>query len=437
MSDQVGTYVRRRELTCTLAELEANKNVVLLPSEVLYVNLGDGTYDLKIGDGQTTVGNLPYVIRMSDLRTIQETVERLVSSVDPDGNGVAADSDKLGGVAASEYPHGSGGVKSSHIDSGAVTTEKIGANAVTNAKLAKMAARTIKGNPSTASADPQDMTVEATRNLLGIPAHNYEYTGRDLSTIFTAAQLHAAVAAGDFTNIRVGDYWPITLNGTIYDYAGAAEKTLSNAIIKLEVAGVNFYRQYGDTAVPNHLLFCSRDLLPWTLMFRSENTTWYDTAATNPWLGSHLYQTLNNPSNGLLPLVAATDIGAYIYAGPNGNGMRFLGETKGPTATTATGWAWADRGKLFLPSEREVWGGDTWSEHSYGGGLALQWPIFAGTMRHIIKGLGNGGSRYYWWCCSSIAGSSGGICYVTYHGYPHYNSATFAWVGAPVCFLFS
>lgn len=266
--------------------------------------------------------------------------------------------------------------------------------------------------------------------------HNYTYDGRDLSQMFTAAELHQKVSSGDFSGIQNGDYWPITLNGTIYDYAGATEKTLSNAIIKLEVAGVNFYHQYGDTAVPNHLLFCSRDLLPWTLMFRSENTTWYDTAATNPWLGSHLYQTLNNPSNGLLPLIAATDIGEYIYAGPNGNGMRFLGETKGPTATTATGSAWLDRGKLFLPSEREVWGGDTRSEHGYGGGLPLQWPIFAGTMRHIIKGLGNGGSRYGWWCCSSEAGSADSFCYVANFGNPYLADAAYAWVGAPVCFLF-
>lgn len=270
-----------------------------------------------------------------------------------------------------------------------------------------------------------------------ISVQNYTYSGRDLSAVFgTPSALHAAVSAGDFKNIRVGDYWPITLNGTIYDYAGSAEKTLSNAIINLEVAGVNFYRQYGDPAVPNHLLFCSRDLLPWTLMFRSENTTWYDTAATNPWLGSHLYQTLNNPSNGLLPLVAATDIGVYIYAGPNGNGMRFLGETKGPADRTATSWAWADRGKLFLPSEREVWGGDTWSEHSYGGGIALQWPIFAGTMRHIIKGLGNGGGRFDWWCCSSQAGGPDTICCAYRIGIPGTNGAADTWVGAPVCFLF-
>lgn len=285
-------------------------------------------------------------------------------------------------------------------------------------------------------SDGQQQQARANIGAQAAIIHNYAYDGKDLSQIFTAAELHQKVSAGDFSGIQNGDYWPITLSGTIYDYAEAAEKTISNAIIKLEVAGVNFYLQYGDTAVPNHLLFCSRDLLPWALKFRAENTTWYDTSATNPWLGSHLYQTLNNPSNGLLPLIAATDIGAYIYAGPSGNGMRFLGEIKGPTATTATGWAWADRGKLFLPSEREVWGSDTWSEPGFGGGLALQWPIFAGTVRHIIKGLGNNGSRYAWWCCSTDAGGPGIICSVNNTGNPNNTSATYAWAGAPVCFLF-
>lgn len=282
----------------------------------------------------------------------------------------------------------------------------------------------------------QQQQARANIGAQGLLVHNYTYDGKDLSQMFTAAELHQKVSSGDFSGIQNGDYWPITLNGTIYDYAAEAEKTLSNTVVKLEVAGVNFYCQYGDTPVPNHLLFCSRDLLPWSLMFRAENTTWYETAATNPWLGSHLYQTLNNPSNGLLPLVTATDIGAYIYAGPNGNGMRFLAETKGPTDTTATGWAWADRGKLFLPSEREVWGANAWSEHGYGSGLALQWPIFAGTMRHIIKGLGNNGSRYAWWCCSTDAGSSSIICSVNNTGNPNNTSATYAWAGAPVCFLF-
>lgn len=265
-------------------------------------------------------------------------------------------------------------------------------------------------------------------------SHNYDYGGKDLSTVFgSLAALHTAVAAGDFSKINVGDYWPITLNGSIKDYASGETKTLSNAIFKLEVAP-QVYRNYGDTAVPNHLLMCSRDLLPWTLMYRSENTTWYDDTQTNPWLGSHLYQTLN-AADGILPLVEAI-FGSYMYAGPNGKGMRFLLETKAKDAANATGWGWGDRGKLFLPTEREVWGQDVWSEHSWGGGAAVQWPMFIGSLKHIIKGLGNGGSRYTWWCQSSRAGSAANFTGVYSNGFPGDNAATATWLSAPLCFLF-
>ena len=166
--------------------------------------------------------------------------------------------------------------------------------------------------------------------------HNYTYDGQDLSQLFTAAELHQKVSSGDFSGIQNGDYWPITLTGSFKDYASGQTKTLNNAVFKLE-ANINVYINYGDTPVANHILFCSRDLIPLTLQMRSGGTTWYDDSQTNPWLGSALYQTLN-ASDGLQALVVATNIGAYMYAGPNGNGMRFLLETKEPDATTATGW---------------------------------------------------------------------------------------------------
>ena len=275
-------------------------------------------------------------------------------------------------------------------------------------------------------------TVRQLKNEIGV--QNYTYNGRDLSVIFgTLSALHAAVSAGDFSKIRVGDYWPIMLNGIIKDYASGETKALNNAVFKLEVAP-QVYVNYGDTAVPNHLLMCSRDLIPWTLMYRSENTTWYDDTQTNPWLGSHLHHTLN-ASDGILPLVEAI-FGSYMYAGPNGKGMRFMLETKAKDAANATGWGWGNRGKLFLPTECEVWGKDVWSEHCWGGGAAVQWPMFIGSLKHIVKGLGNGGSRSNWWCQSSLAGSADSLTLVDGAGLPGGNSAANAWVSAPLCFLF-
>lgn len=264
--------------------------------------------------------------------------------------------------------------------------------------------------------------------------HNYTYDGQDLSQLFTAAELHQKVSSGDFSGIQNGDYWPITLTGSFKDYASGQTKTLNNVVFKLE-ANINVYTNYGDTPVANHILFCSRDLIPLTLQMRSGDTTWYDDSQTNPWLGSALYQTLN-ASDGLQALVAATGIGAHMYAGPNDGGMRFLLESKATGATAAVSWGWGDRGKLFLPTEREVWGQDIWSEHTWGGGAAVQWPVFAGSLKHIIKGLGNGGSRYYWWCQSSYAGSAAAFAAVNRTGSPYSPRAATTWLSAPLCFLF-
>lgn len=326
-----------------------------------------------------------------------------------------------------------------------------------------------------------------------MPIQPYQY-GVNLLDIMTAQQLHEKVAAGDFTGIRNGDYVEVALNGSFWDYGkytcpsgttyysdtglttsagmtsdvleasyvndttceitvigkkyyvatSACEdhfvRTLNNAVMKFE-ANIDFYYKYGDSGLSSgahHIAFVSRDLLPALLRVRKANSAWTDTATDNPWLGSALYKTFNDTDHGILALMAATSIGPYIYAGPNDKGMRFRGEKKAAGAGTATGVAWYDRGKLWLPSEHEVWGADVFSEHTNGAGrLALQMPIFAGSLRHIIKGLGNNGSRRSWWCLSSNAGNSTSFCIVTSTGNPDSaNSDAHAWVGAPVCFVF-
>jgi len=386
------------------------------------------------------------------------------------------------------------------------------------------------------------------------PNHNYEFSGRDLSTIFAdAAALHTAIAAGNFQNIRVGDYWPETLAGTYRDYGlftcpiGTTyysdtalttsvdvtaellaatyvnetycsisissttyyvahddcleyyERTI-NALMKFEVGAINPYIRYGDTELTApHIAFVPRDCIPQTLKFRKANAAWhphYHTAAgdgstveftlpetpaslvsvkvdgvaksspgdysitgavitftsapaneavivvkylwtDNPWLGSALYETLNNATYGLLTIIAATALGAYLFAGPNDLGMRFLGETKASGVSTATGWAWYNRGKIWVTMEREVWSSIARSEQTNGSGLAIQFPIFAGTMRHVVKGLGNGGSRCYWWCGSSTASSSENICLVNIGGYPGSYSAGTTYIAVAPCFLIS
>ena len=274
---------------------------------------------------------------------------------------------------------------------------------------------------------------------------NSEYNGRNLKEVFgTAANFAAAVFGGDFSKIEDGDYWPLELSGTIHDYSLASDYSKSiNTTMKIEVM-INPYWKYGDSGkiadgYP-HLLMCSRDLLPWALKYRADNSTWYNSAnnpdsTKNPWLGSALYETLNNTTDGLLKLVLQSELGDYVHLGPNSKGMRSLMETKAAAATSATGWAWYNRGVLFLPTEKEVWGNHTFSlGEGSAQGAALQWPLFVGNRRHIVKGLGEGGSRSHWWCESSHEGHAADFCYVNGSGYPNANGAGGA-TGVPVCFL--
>lgn len=268
--------------------------------------------------------------------------------------------------------------------------------------------------------------------------HNGLYEGRNLKEIFgTFAAMNAALASGDWSGIQDGDYWPITVSGTFKDYAANANKTI-NALFKME-ANINVYMGYGDSGQladrKDHILWVGRDATPMTLQMRSENSTWYSEAIANPWLGSHLFQTLN-ASDGLRALVQATDIGQYIYTGPNGKGMRSLMETKAKGATATTGWGWQDRGILFLPTEQEVWGETIFADSQYHSkGSPLQWPVFRGSRRHISKGIGDGGSRCTWWCESSNTGYAASFCRVDANGGPDDGGAAGTNICVPLCFI--
>lgn len=262
------------------------------------------------------------------------------------------------------------------------------------------------------------------------------YGGNDLSEEFeNAAALHAAIAAGDFSKIHIGDFFPITLNGTFHDAAADADKTI-NTNVKMEVAAINPYLRHGDTELTaQHILMCSRDCLPPTLQMRSENSTWFDTTQVNPWRGSAMWETLNNADNGIIKLLEATEIGPYVFKGPNNKGMRAMLTTMEAGAGGPSNWAWTDRGRLFLPAEREVYGAPAWGNAGgfEAGNLYNQWPIFAGSARHVIKGAGDGGSRSYWWL--ETANSAAYFAYVDGSGYASNAYAANTYIRVPLCFL--
>ena len=316
------------------------------------------------------------------------------------------------------------------------------------------------------------------------------YGGNDLSEEFASAEaLHTAIAAGDFSKIHIGDYFPVTLNGSYKDFArftvpsgttyytdaalttegGTTEADLEgeyqsataikfkvsgedvyasisdctagftksmNANVKLEVAAINPYLRHGDTELTaQHILLCSRDCLPPTLQYRCNNSVWYDTTQVNPWRGSALWETLNNADDGIIKLLEATSLGAYVFKGPNNKGMRAMLATMAAGAGSPTNWAWTDRGRLFLPTEREAYGAPAWGNAGgyEAGNLYNQWPIFAGSSRHLIKGAGDGGGRSAWWL--ETAASAANFAYVYGNGFAVDGTAAYTYIRVPLCFL--
>lgn len=64
----------------------------------------------------------------------------------------------------------------------------------------------------------------------------------------------------------------------------------------------------------------------------------------------------------------------------------------------------------------------------------MQYPIFIGGSKHLIKGNGNGGSRCTWWELSVPSGSASYVCCVYYDGPAGSYSAANAGICAPLCF---
>lgn len=86
---------------------------------------------------------------------------------------------------------------------------------------------------------------------------------------------------------------------------------------------------------------------------------------------------------------------------------------------------------LFLPSAPEVFDPD----EVYGDeGLYEQMEWYKDRRHRMRKLSKDSKDTVSWWLISASAGTTSNFCYVASHGFAHYNIASAAWVGLPVCF---
>lgn len=273
------------------------------------------------------------------------------------------------------------------------------------------------------------------------------YPGVDLTVKFADeianysdewAWITARIKAGNFSQIHVGDYIPVTTGRT------------DGFTFKAQIAGIDTYYQYGDSAVGHHIDFISKELWPDLMVMNQVN---YNNGTANtpyPWLASHCYAYLNSLSMAV-PNAAAADpdladvdytAGGVLYYLPDKlknkivQKRALLGQryTAGSLLTTTNSWGWTDIGKLWVPSEIEVYGHGCWADAPYDKGGFMHYPIFANNMNRV-KLRNNGRSN--WWLLSPYAGYSGNFANVGNNGHCNISTASYTWGGAPVCFRIS
>lgn len=166
-----------------------------------------------------------------------------------------------------------------------------------------------------------------------------------------------------------------------------------------------------------------------------------------PWIASDAYLYVNSLAGhvangtGLNPAIKRVDYtndGIYHYLPDWLKAViiekRFLLNKRYSTSgilSDENGSGWVNLGKLWLPTEVEVYGCPVWgSKDGYGLGGSIQYPLFTGNMRRM-KNM-NGG-RYAWWLLSPHTNTTN-WCIVAKNGIADYYSASDPYIPDPVCF---
>lgn len=125
------------------------------------------------------------------------------------------------------------------LAAGSVGTTQLAANAVTNAKMATMAANTIKGNNTGATAVPSDLSVSDVKNLLSVnPAGGLENSSTNIQIAnsgVTYAKIQNVAATSLIGNPTGSSAAPTAITlGTGLSFSG----TTLNSSVKSAVSGL-------------------------------------------------------------------------------------------------------------------------------------------------------------------------------------------------------
>jgi len=240
-------------------------------------------------------------------------------------------------------------------------------------------------------------------------SHNAIFRGKNLGTV-TAANIDAfitqhGIATGVFNDIYVGDYFTAS-------YAGA------NTVFR--IAGINFYKNTGDTQLTaNHVVIVPDGNLT-TAAMNSTNTTGKsaneaNTSEKSGFLGSDMWNIVLPDVNEKLAAIFGGHLLTHREILSNSMDENAIPSGNPSWKGASNGWEWVDC-KAVLMSEVEVYGAPVCGSSLYDVGIAnCILPLFVLEKRYLTN-------RSWFWL-RGVA-SSANFCYCTSYGVSVCNNAS-------------
>ena len=253
-----------------------------------------------------------------------------------------------------------------------------------------------------------------------------KYPGQSLATLLAGEvsgsatiydALHKRVQAANFSGMRVGDYIDMPLV--------SASNVAAQQSVRFLLAHFDPYLYCGDNSKGHHIAFIASAPVAVAktvtgvandsyLMWNTANTNQGTADVKNPYLNSNL-KAWEKLFEACLP----EGLTKYLLT------QRVLLEERYSASgalSDSNSWSWQDIGKVWSPSEMEVYGCPVWGTKGYSVGFDCQFDLFRDTAHRL------NGSRCSGWLRSVASGSASYVCYVGNDGYANSASAASVWV---------
>ena len=205
----------------------------------------------------------------------------------------------------------------------------------------------------------------------------------------------------------------------------------------MRIMGINthtgtYLHQSGSGYLKGHIDFCSRET------FGDDCHVWNNDCTNNgnssdscPYMVSDLKAYLTGTVYDALPeQLKAVIVDKYNY-------IESRYSAQGPLEESTSYWSKKNMGKVWAPTEYEIFGSAIWGTKSKSEGCGIQYPLFRSHTGRIMYYYDNSGdhslNRADWWSASVCGGSSEDCVYVNYDGYADNNIAD-GGSAAPLCF---